>query len=42
MHEKNNKSDLNLETKATHPSHLIECLSSVLENLPNILSSEGW
>lgn len=40
MHEKNNKSDLHLETKTTHPSHLTEYLSSVLETVPNKLYSE--
>jgi len=41
MHENNNKSDLNLETK-THPRHLTEYLSSALETVLNILYSESW
>lgn len=41
MHEKNNKSDLNLETKPTHPGHLSEYLSSALETVLNILYSES-
>lgn len=41
VHEKNNKSDLNLGTKPTHPSHLTAYLSSALETVLNILSSES-